>query len=315
MADGKWIEGLDAEMPLAQAARHVLAVRLGIISRRLPPALEEVDGDPEHVHQLRVATRRAAAALRIFADCLPERTLKQTRKRLRRLRRAAGLVRDWDVFLIDLLARRPRSREQPGIDYLAGYAFGQRSLAHEGLVTEGEAQLPDLAPFLTQAIESVQPPSPRDSSGTLLNHGRSLLGCLLAELDKQAAGDLSDYTQLHQVRIAGKRLRYAMEVFAPCFPPFFVDELYAQVEQMQDILGTAHDHHVAAEQLGALQQRLSKVQPRGVRRWQAGIEAVLKMHNSRLPHERRRFLRFWKSWDSSATRQRWSLLVGTMAVP
>ena len=49
-------------------------------------------------HQLRVATRRAGAALEIFRDCLPEKDYQTARKQLRRLRRAAGAARDWDVL-------------------------------------------------------------------------------------------------------------------------------------------------------------------------------------------------------------------------
>src|SRR5437763_965344 len=100
MADGKWISGLTPDTPLGEAAREVLAVRLGVVAECLPPAVGGADGDPEHVHRLRVATRRAAAALRIFADCLPGKARKATRRRLRAVRRAAGEARDWDVFLI-----------------------------------------------------------------------------------------------------------------------------------------------------------------------------------------------------------------------
>ena len=48
---------------------------------------------------------------------------------------------------------------------------------------------------------------------------RSLLTELLGELHDKATSDLRDYGHLHQVRIAGKRLRYALEVFADCFGP------------------------------------------------------------------------------------------------
>ena len=43
------------------------------------------------------------------------------------------------------------------------------------------------------------------------------------------------------MRILGKRLRYAMEMFADCFGPAFREELYPAVEQMQEILGRANE--------------------------------------------------------------------------
>jgi CHAD domain-containing protein len=315
MADGKWIGGLDAEMHPAQAARHVLAVRLEVVRRRLRPALDEPDHDPQHVHQLRVATRRADAALRIFEDCLPRKACKRARKRLKRLRRAAGAVRDWDVFLADLQSRgkRPRAAELPGMDLLAGISAGQRAAAHQGLVDAGEGHLADLDGLIAATVESVRP-SPGAAAGeTLLNRGRQLLGCLLGELERSAAGDLQDDAQLHQVRIAGKRLRYAMEVFIACYPPFFAGELYPRVEQMQEMLGTANDSRVAGDRLDRLAESLAKRQPQAWRRWKAGVEALRRFHTRRLTQQRRNFLRWWKEWTGPATRERWALLIGAPA--
>src|SRR5437764_1326950 len=106
--DSKWIAHVRSDMPPAEAARHVLLARLQVVADYLPRALDEADRDPENVHQLRVGTRRAAAALRIFRQSLPAKAFKRARKRLRRLRRAAGAVRDWDVFLQDLKGLAPQ---------------------------------------------------------------------------------------------------------------------------------------------------------------------------------------------------------------
>jgi CHAD domain-containing protein len=312
MADGKWIDGLDPEMSAPQAAKHILAVRLDVVQRRLGPALEDDDHDPENVHQLRVSTRRADAALRIFEDCLPRKTFKEARRRLKKLRRAAGVVRDWDVFLDDLQspAKPPPAAQLGGRDFLAGFAVGQRTAAREGLLDKGRAELPHLSAFLAGTIEAIRLPAGDPAGDTLLNRGRGLLRVLLANLERAAGGDLDDYSQLHQVRIAGKRLRYAMEVFAACFPPFFVDELYGRVEEVQEMLGRANDSHVAGERLSRLRETLRAGRPREWRRWKAGVEAVLRVHTRRLPQERRRFLRWWKAWTDAATRKQWDLLVG-----
>src|SRR5580704_16113317 len=99
MADGKWITDLTASTPLVDAARRVLSVRLEVVHDYLPLALHHWKEDPEHVHQLRVGTRRAGAALAIFATCLPGKMHRRLRKHLRQIRRAAGAARDWDVFI------------------------------------------------------------------------------------------------------------------------------------------------------------------------------------------------------------------------
>ena len=64
MAEGKWINGLTPDMPVADAARVVLAARFEVVRQYLPLAAAKPYEDVEYVHQLRVGTRRAGAALR-----------------------------------------------------------------------------------------------------------------------------------------------------------------------------------------------------------------------------------------------------------
>src|SRR5438132_1321381 len=132
MSEGKWIGGLKASTSLAHAARLTLKARLEVIRGDLEQALRETTEDPEPVHQLRVGSRRAVAALELFAACLPHKTYRRARKRLRRLRRAAGIARDWDVFL-ETLSSRPR--RIAGADFLLGYALGRRAAAQSVLET------------------------------------------------------------------------------------------------------------------------------------------------------------------------------------
>ena len=99
MSDGKWIIGLTPSMPLVEAAYIVLPNRFNVVAHFLPLAAGSAAKDIEHVHQLRVASRRAASALELFALCLPKKLEKRLRRLLRTLRRAAGAARDWDVFL------------------------------------------------------------------------------------------------------------------------------------------------------------------------------------------------------------------------
>src|SRR5207248_2386197 len=106
-----------------------------VVRHFLPLAVDKPHEDAEHVHQLRVGTRRAAAALRVFADALPHKLLKGTRRTLRRIRRAAGDARDWDVFLSALPAAKPLAAAAagPALDFLVGYAVGERTAAQQRL--------------------------------------------------------------------------------------------------------------------------------------------------------------------------------------
>jgi len=109
----------------------------------------------------------------------------------------------------------------------------------------------------------------------------------------------ADYEHLHRVRIFGKRLRYAMEVFSCCFPKEFRDKIYPTVEKMQEILGQANDSHVAVQHLSSLRDHMFKTRPGDWRRWKPGVERSLNFHQRRLVQQRRQFLAWWARWHGS----------------
>jgi CHAD domain-containing protein len=301
MAAGKWISDLTPGTPLADAARWVLAVRLEVVRDYLLLALHEPEKDAEHVHQLRVGTRRAGAAVAIFDACLPEKVYRRARQQLRRIRRAAGEARDWDVFLLTLQTAKYRrtARHQPGRDFLCGYAFALRLVAQERLEAVSPKPPFGFERLLAETVAAVRQPSPHGGMYTLVDLARPLLFKLVQELNQAAADEPDDWEQLHQVRILGKRLRYAMEVFADCFAPPFREELYPAVEEMQDILGRANDSQVASQRLSTLCDQLRAFQPQEWKRLRTGIEGLLRYHQDRLPLERQNFLAWWGRWQKA----------------
>jgi CHAD domain-containing protein len=304
MADGKWIEDLTPDTPLVDAARRALLVRLEVVRDALPLALRKADKDVEHVHQLRVATRRAGAALDIFSMCLPDKVYRKTRKHLRTIRRLAGAARDKDVFLLHLADwERQNPKYAAGIDFLLGFALAERMRAQEQLESIGPDYPFHFERWLSDTIAAVQRPQQGPPSRTLISLARPMLTDLLHNLQEAAGRDLENYDLLHQVRIAGKRLRYAMEIFADCFDPLFRTDVYPAVEAMQGILGEANDSHVAGQWLSDIRVRLRGFCPVEWKRLRPGIDALLRFHQRRLPRERRRFLQWWKNWQETGTQQ------------
>jgi len=311
MASGnKWISGLTADTVLTDAARRALTVRLELVRKTLAPALYEADQDPEHVHQLRVATRRARAVLDVFAVCLPAKVCKRARRALRDLRRAAGAARDWDVFLLALAQRqrRPAARQRPGLDFLTGHALAQRLAAQEHLLETGQHHPIASDRLLADTVAAVR--RPHDLQGRLLiDLARPTLAALLEDLDAAAGRDLHDYEQLHQVRIAGKRLRYAMELFADCFAPAFQEDLYPAVEAMQEILGNANDSHVACGRLEELRARAETLLGDQAKRMLPGIDGLLRYHEQRLLKERECFETWWAGWREAGSEEAFQSLL------
>src|SRR3954452_6464358 len=98
-SSGKWVDGLGTDTTVSDASRCSLVVRLAVVAHTLPLAAHLSEHDIEHVHRLRVATRRAAAALKLYRDWLPQKSARWFKKRLRQIRRAAGEARDLDVLI------------------------------------------------------------------------------------------------------------------------------------------------------------------------------------------------------------------------
>src|SRR5262249_41087486 len=150
-------------------------------------AAYHADEDVEHVHQLRVASRRADAALKLFRAYLPRGTYRKARARLRAIRRAAGDARDWDVFHADVREwqRRQGASSLPGSAFPAGFALGQRRPAQDRLVQVEKEHGADYPEFVAGVLDALRKPDEGGAS-TLLEHARSMLRGLLDQLEEEA---------------------------------------------------------------------------------------------------------------------------------
>jgi CHAD domain-containing protein len=91
---------LDCEASFGRAARRVVKVRAKEVFKQANGVLDLEE--PEHVHDMRVATRRLRAALEVFDECFPRKRHRKTLKQVKALADALGERRDADVE-IDLL--------------------------------------------------------------------------------------------------------------------------------------------------------------------------------------------------------------------
>ena len=70
-----------------------------------------------------------------------------------------------------------------------------------------------------------------------------------------AASDPDAVTELHDMRIAAKRLRYVLEVTGPCFGPY-ARTAVKHVKELQDLLGDIHDCDVHLPEAAAFLDEL-----------------------------------------------------------
>jgi CHAD domain-containing protein len=78
------------------------------------------------------------------------------------------------------------------------------------------------------------------------------------EVFAQSAGvlDLGEVERVHDMRVATRRLRAAMEVFAPCFPSKRFRKALREVKELADALGERRDRDVQIEFLEGCAEEL-----------------------------------------------------------
>ena len=260
MAKAKQIEGLDCDGEAGAGIRLVLLSWLDEMCGFREAALDW--SDPEGVHDMRVASRRLRGALKDFAPYLPRRgRFAEAREEVKRLARALGEVRDEDVAIGELekLKGDAPAEATAGLERLLSERGWGRGGARERLSRAlGEETLEALRESFGGAVEAATRRKRRRKKGTsgaggeadaekdrgpsFREAGRGVIEQSWQELEKLSGSLYRPLKprRLHRMRIAAKRLRYALELFAPCWDgatKAFAEE----VSELQGALGDLHD--------------------------------------------------------------------------
>ena len=208
--------------------------------------------DPEYIHQMRVAVRRLRAALRLFAPLLPEGFAAQLLPALQDLMAMLGAARDYDVLLAEIaepvlhaLPDEPRLAALVGVITERRFAIRRDALRRLGAPHYGEVVLQTLATLhgLEGKVGSggTAPETPNEPP-SLLEFAEAQLRRLRKKTLALAAQATVDAPEtLHALRIGIKRLRYALEFFAPLAAKKPMQRLLAHLTELQDALGQIND--------------------------------------------------------------------------
>ena len=239
--NSRWILDVSVDDRSTDVAARTIRQRLQLVDFYLPLAANQPEVDIEYVHQLRVASRRAVAAVELYRKFLPQRARKKLCRQLKQIRRAAGNARDCDV----LIQRHQATADAPQTKTLLKEVCQRRQEAQKPLceVYASSREQQTLVVFsqrmLTKACRKKTPRFSRWAHRQL----REIIEAFFAAEPE----DLDDLHALHQFRLRGKDLRYAIELLAGAFPEILRVGLYPLIEQVQDRLGAINDHAVAIE--------------------------------------------------------------------
>lgn len=232
----------------------------GLLLKHLQSLSEETMGvhqgsaDIEYIHRARVASRRLRAALPLFETCLPRKKARTWLDEIKSVTRALGEARDVDVQIERLVKFFESVNEltcRPGLRRLLLRLTQKRQKLQEPV----RKAMEHLA--ATRVIEDMQaylePVEARSSvvylyTPVLYQHSfNAVLSRLEAFLSYEAIiGQPEKVTELHEMRIAAKWLRYTLETFSSLYSSGLKTQIQA-IKAIQELLGDIHDCDVWIE--------------------------------------------------------------------
>lgn len=238
------------DRPAPEGVRWLALARLQdlIASRQ---RLDDPD-DAKALHDFRVALRRFRSLVRTYRDVLDDSVTRKSRRRLSRLASAAGLSRDSEVRLKWL-----REHVKKGPANTASLEWVEGELDRDRI--KGNRQLQravdrNFAPLVEQLQRTLQQFRITTTLGEVpvVSATRDVTAqalhtlAIAVEETREQAHAAGDPELMHRVRIAAKRLRYALEPlvdgkFAPARIQQTAGAAITQLKRMQDAFGELHD--------------------------------------------------------------------------
>jgi CHAD domain-containing protein len=237
------------------------ALSVALLRQRLVSLLTAMPaaqaGDEISVHQARVASRRLREALPVLGARADDEALDRAEKRVRRITRALGPVRELDVTLL-LLAEF----EGKGAAPVRAIARVRKAVTEERQRRRSD-MLEEITPSrldsLRKRLVRVAAPNPRQSLVRSAKAEAAAQASLRARRLKAAidrAGGIYLADRLHRVRIEAKKLRYALEIQRELARSRSTAGL-TRLKNEQDLLGRMHDLEILIDRARGAQSQLS----------------------------------------------------------
>ena len=266
-----------------------------------------VGADPEYLHQMRVALRRLRSVFSTFAPLFPAAVLEPPATETRWLARILGTARDWDVFVAETLPPvSARYAQHRGIAALTRSAANLRQAANRSarravISARGQGLLLALGAWTNAEtwLEAFNQTQSAEMQRPISEFARTVLDAALERARKRGRHftNLAP-PELHRLRIAAKKLRYASEFFAPLHDGKHARDFQHALARLQDALGSYND----AVRMTSLAERASRGlkgaaanEARGIMLgWSGGMQAMDTRHLKRAWKEFRAAAPFWK---------------------
>lgn len=302
----------------------ILRKHLDALEREIP-GVRENSHDIEHIHRMRVASRRLRAAMPLFEVCLPSKKAAIWLKEVRKITRALGAARDADVQM-DVIKKYLNSLDDQSLRTGPTRLLLRLRQQRQNLQPPVEAALEALqtSDFISGMTETLQPL--QDQGETVYQFTPALYQHAFYHVQQRLNEFLAyneivfhpeKVTELHAMRISAKGLRYTIENFSALYSGELKLWLNA-VREAQDALGAIHDCDIwiSALPIFLQEERLRIVNYCGhagpYSRLVPGIQHFLTDRQEERDRQYRQFVNKWEGWQSSSL---WTDLHKTIQAP
>lgn len=253
---------------------------------------------PDSLHDLRVSIRRCESCLAVFETFFPRRPVQKFQRRLRKVLKPAGAVRNIDIALglakaagvIDdaaLLQEITKQREQLAKAFRDDVKVWVKQNSSDKWRRRLAVTTPD-----------EDSKSKWNAAATSAENAAAVLPKLAGPFfraGRKVAVPEAPGKKLHRFRLKVKRFRYVLELFGPCYGPR-LDEHIGTLKELQDHLGNIND---CVFTLGMLAKPALKDLD--------GAGQLKAYLTERIQGERAAFLEYWeRAFSGPDTEQRWA---------
>jgi CHAD domain-containing protein len=292
--------------------------------------------DIEHIHRMRVASRRLRAALPLFVSCIPERKYHQWLLEIQKITRALGHARDTDVqiaFITKIIKKRGGGMQTDRTD--TSYSVRNKGDVETVLLLQLQKKRSKLQAAVVSDLEKLEKSGIIDDMRTFfltqtsginkrkksppfgippvaaLRISRHLKKLLSYE---RWVHNMDAVAEHHAMRIAAKRLRYTIEIYAPLYR-LGLKKYLSRVKKIQEILGDLHDCDVWIDTVMVMllkERSTYHVKDSSINQQVNRVAGYRHFLSEREKERKRLYLRYLRYWDSLTRAGIWDELRRTL---
>jgi len=246
----------------------MIGLCLNHLQSNVPGAIQK--RDEEYLHQVRVALRRLRVVLAMTETFRADPELALLNQQAADLCKDLGRLREWDVFITQIVSVAGANLSKyAGLSALVLASEERRGQHHAA--TEKQLKSSDYQRFLLRLgawMHGNYWQCQLESKLTLPQFISLILDKRNSQVNKRAKHLVNaDPSQLHNLRIACKKLRYSLEMFASLFPPRKIKRYLTALANLQNTLGILNDIVVSHRLLDELDSEVLHESTTLIRGW------------------------------------------------